>query len=122
MRDAESLRHMAGHRRSAESFARVVATGDEGNAGFAGVMRLRLRDFARDKGIGASGDRALEIALRAAGAPRHALERAAVARHARDAAPELLRHELSQFVVRQRQRGIADESQVLLAEARTRHE
>ena len=69
MRQPELRRHMRRHRRRAITLGRVVATGDEGHAHFARVVRLRLGDLAGDEGVGPGGNRVLEVALRAAGAP-----------------------------------------------------
>ena len=69
MLHAQLLRDMRSHRRSAIALARVVPAGQEGDAAFARIVGLRLRNLARDEGIGAGGDRRLEIALGTAGAP-----------------------------------------------------
>src|SRR5688572_5998174 len=69
MLDAPLQRDMRSHRRSAIALARVVPAGQEGNAAFAGIVGLRLRNLPRDEGICAGGDRRFEIALGTAGAP-----------------------------------------------------
>ena len=78
----------AATRRRAEALAGMVAAGEEGHAGLARVVRLRLGDLAGDEGVGAGGDRRLEVALRAAGAPGHAPQRPAVALDHRGRTPE----------------------------------
>ena len=80
--EPEALGHVRRHRRRAVALGRMVAAGQERDAGLARQVRLRLGDFAGEEGIGAGRDRRLEVALRAAGAPADARERAAVAGHA----------------------------------------
>ena len=71
MGDAELRRHMRGHGRRAVALGGVVAAGEEGHAAFARQMGLGLGNLAGDEGVGAGGDRGLEVALRAAAAPSY---------------------------------------------------
>src|SRR4051812_41490733 len=49
--NSEVSRQVCGHGRRAVPLARVVAAVDEADAGFAGVVGLRLGDLAGDEGI-----------------------------------------------------------------------
>jgi len=111
---------MAGNRGSPVALGGMVAAGQEGHAHLARVVHLRLRDLAGDEGIGARGDGAFEVALRAAGAPGDLADRPGGPVDQRDRAPQLLLH-----MIGQRPRAGealaafagAEKTQLLLAEA-----
>jgi hypothetical protein len=67
--ESEFLGHVRGDRRRTVALARVVAAGDEGDAGLACEVGLRFRNLAGDVGLGTGCDGRLEVALGAAGAP-----------------------------------------------------
>ena len=69
--NAQLRRHMRDNGRCAIPLRGKVAAGHESHAHFARKVRLRLGNLSGDEGIGASGNRRLEIALRAATAPRY---------------------------------------------------
>jgi hypothetical protein len=57
--------------RCAKSLTGMVAARQVSNAHFAGVVRLRLRDFSSNEGISACGNRSLKIGLSAARTPSY---------------------------------------------------
>ena len=69
MAEAQLRRNFRSDSRRAVALRRMVATGNESHAHLPRQMRLGLRDFAGDKGLGAGGHRRLKVAVRTTAAP-----------------------------------------------------
>src|SRR4051812_5996617 len=76
MLETEALCKVRAERLDAVTLGGVMARCNESDSAFAREMHRLLRDFAREKNVDAESHRFVEIALRGAGAPRHAPNRA----------------------------------------------
>ena len=112
------LRHMGGYGRRAIALGGMVATGQKCHASFASQMRLRLRNLARDERIDTLRDSGFKIALRAPGAPSHALHRTLMAANAGHRSAQGLCHMVGQRLrARPRLATQPQESQIFFAKA-----
>src|SRR5574337_43313 len=123
VRQAELRRDVARHRRRAVALARVVAAGEVGHAAFARDVRLRLGNLAGDEGLRPGGDCRLEVALRAAGAPRYSFDSTLRRIHQHDLAIQpffQMRRECARVGKRTAVLTPPEKAQALLAEAARR--
>ena len=115
--DAKAACHVGAYRLDTVAFRGVMAGGEVGNAALACNMGRLFRNLAAEVEVTSCGNRVLEIALRATGAPTDATDLSVHVADFQRRAAQNRADDARKFTSRDRRRQVSEKADLLVTEA-----